>query len=205
MNARKVWRQQPAGTLTSSWQNLSHTNSYTRAHTNTPRLSVIGINTGRCTATLWPCLGHYGCMAVAQQWGKLCYSYDSDERRCVGKVKHNVMWNPSQYKVDFGVFFCPTSFQVRLKNKTGDYKHCQDDVWEICQGQRRATYLSYIYNKTFPLNKFCPKVETPPHPPFLTCLTCLLPILACGPDNTAWKSSDWFGNRITHSIAISQH
>lgn len=35
LNAGKVWRQQPAGTLTSSWQNISHTHSYTHTHTNT--------------------------------------------------------------------------------------------------------------------------------------------------------------------------
>lgn len=66
LNAGKVWRQQPAGTLTSSWQNISHTHSYTHTHKHTLRLDVIGINTGRCTATPWPCLGCNGCVAPAQ-------------------------------------------------------------------------------------------------------------------------------------------
>lgn len=34
VNAGKVWRQQPAGTLTSSWQIVSHTQSYSRIHTH---------------------------------------------------------------------------------------------------------------------------------------------------------------------------
>lgn len=45
---------------------LSHAQLHSHTHKHTLRLDVIGINTGRCTATPWPCLGCNGCVAPAQ-------------------------------------------------------------------------------------------------------------------------------------------
>lgn len=55
MNAGKV-------ETASSW----HINELLTEH-----LGVVGINAGRCTAAL---------VAVAQHWGKFCYSCSSEER-----------------------------------------------------------------------------------------------------------------------------
>lgn len=118
LNAGKVRRQQPAGTLTSSCQNTSHTQL--RLHKHTLGLNVIGINTGRCNTTPRRCLRYNGCIAVAQWWGKFCYSPDSGERRCL--VYINLMCCDIHLNKRFIVY---VSFLILGRNTLGEKKKKQ--------------------------------------------------------------------------------
>lgn len=48
-------------------------------------------------------------------------------------------------------------------NRSDNVKNKKDDSLRYCQGQISESYLSFtlffVFNKLFPFNNFCPKVE----------------------------------------------